>query len=145
MHADTAQNASRSPFAKSAMANGRRATLFGDGRSLASRRRRDVLAAFFAEAGDPAKLSASDKEIIQRLTTATVEIELLEAERVSGGKVDPVALATMINLQRRLLADLAALKQRLAASRVPATKAAHKPASSRKRTTALDALATFGA
>lgn len=106
---DTSEKAVASRTVRSAVSNGSRVTLFGDGRSAGARRFRDLVAEFAAEAGGMASLPASAQQLIRRLAQVSVELELLEAQRASGAAIDPVAFATIANLQRRLLGDLRAL------------------------------------
>ena len=111
--------AARSPAVRSALSNGSRVTLFGDGRSAGSRRYRDLVAEFAAEFGGFATLPATAQQVVRRTAQVSVELEILEATRASGQAIDPVAFVTLVNSQRRLLRDLEVLKAKLAPSRLP--------------------------
>ncbi len=104
---------------RSAISNGSRACLFGDGRSAGARRFRDLMIEFGAELGGFANLPATAQQVVRRLAQVSVELELLEAQRASGAAIDPVAFVTLVNSQRRLLRDLEAIKTKLAPSRQP--------------------------
>ena len=84
--------------------------LFGDGRSAGARRYRDLIQAFGDETGGFDRLNASGQQLVRRLAQVSVELELQDATRADGGVIDPVAYCTLVNSQRRLLADLERLK-----------------------------------
>ncbi|MDR3527399.1 MAG: hypothetical protein P4L57_08960 [Rhizomicrobium sp.] len=99
---------------RSAISNGSRLTLFGDGRSAGARRFRDLITEFGGEIGGFTTLSATAQQIVRRLAQVSVELELMEATRASGAGIDPVGFCSMVNSQRRLLRDLEGLKSRFA-------------------------------
>ena len=119
MQADHQGNGSRSAATRSAVSNGSRKALFGDGRSAGARRYRDLLQEFAAEFGGLASLPATGQQKVRRLAQVSVELELLEATRAAGGAIDPVAFCTLVNTQRRLMRDLEALVQRIQAKPGP--------------------------
>ena len=112
MRENSTDNASRSPTVRSALSNGTRSTLFGDGRSAGARRFRDLTFEFGAELGGFTTLPATAQQLIRRLAQVSVELELLEAQRAAGQMIDPVAFVTLVNSQRRLLRDLESLRGR---------------------------------
>jgi hypothetical protein len=112
MTPDRPANVPGSDRVRSAVSNGSRATLFGDGRSAGARRYRDLVAEFAAEVGGMAALPATTQQVVRRLAQVSVELELLEAQRAAGNAIDPVAFVTLVNSQRRLLRDLKSLRPR---------------------------------
>lgn len=94
--------------ARSAVSNGSKA-LFGDGRSAGARRYRDLVTSFSRDLGG--ELSAAADQVVRNLAQVSLELEILQARRASGQAIDPVAFCTLVNSQRRLLRDLAAMKR----------------------------------
>lgn len=99
---------------RSAMTNGNRSVLFGDGRSAGARRYRDLCIAFAGEVGGLSALPPSGQQTVKGLAQVSVELELLEAKRAAGEAIDPVAFVTLVNSQRRLLRDLRGFRPKTA-------------------------------
>ncbi|HEX3666186.1 MAG TPA: hypothetical protein VHU23_13260 [Rhizomicrobium sp.] len=106
MHPDQPQNAAAIPTTRSAVSNGSRRQLFGDQRSGGARRFRDLMLLFARELGGVGKVSITGLQTIRRLSQISVELEIFEARRASGEEIDPVAYATLSNVQARLLRTL---------------------------------------
>lgn len=90
--------------ARSRVSNGKQLFLDGDGRGVAVRRYRDVLAALVSDlGGDPSEAQAI---IARRAATLAVWCEQTESGMAAGNPIDIGAFTTATNALRRLLADL---------------------------------------
>jgi hypothetical protein len=128
MSADRSPVASISSRQRSAVTNGRRLFVDGDGNSAWSRRFRDLVAQHEADLGD--QLSAVQLSLVRRAATIEVELEHREGELSRGVPVDLDAYARAAGHLRRLLETLGI--ERRANTAVPslreylATKAANR-------------------
>jgi hypothetical protein len=90
--------------ARSRVSNGKQLFLEGDGRGVAVRRYRDLLAALVSDlGGDPSEAQAI---IARRAATLAVWCEQAESDMASGNPIDIGSFTTATNALRRLLADL---------------------------------------
>jgi hypothetical protein len=80
--------ARRQPTARSAVSNGRRLFVAGDGRSPWSRRYYDLIAAHVADMGGRANLSEAQVALIKRAATLEVELEQMEGKLSLGETID---------------------------------------------------------
>lgn len=81
-------NAARPPASRSAVSNGRRAFVLGDGRSPWARRQRDLMADLASDAGGAGTLSTAQLSLCRRCSTIMVELEWMEGQMSLGEKVD---------------------------------------------------------
>jgi hypothetical protein len=77
-----------------------------DGRSLAARRARDLVAALTADLGGDDNLSAAQRELIRRAALLAAYLEDAEARWLAGEQVDVAAWLSAIDRQRRTLMAL---------------------------------------
>ena len=109
MPPESPASAPRPPVAQSRVTNGS-CFLEGDQRTSGARRYRDICGALTREVdGEPGQ---QVEQTIRRIAGTSVAIERMEADLAGGQAVDPTALVRMVGLQRRLLKDFEALKQR---------------------------------
>jgi hypothetical protein len=73
-----------------------------DGRTIAAKRTRDLIAAIELDLGGADSLSTAEKQIIQRAALTGALAEDLEAKWLAGAPIDPALYATLGNAQRRL-------------------------------------------
>jgi hypothetical protein len=78
---------------RSAVTNGLRAFVLGDGNSPWARRQRDLLALHIADLGDEERLSENQLSLCRRAATLETELEMLEGQ-LSLGKVADLDLST---------------------------------------------------
>lgn len=103
-HAPNATPAAAQRTARSRVSNGKQLFLGGDGRGVAVRRYRDILAALVSDlGGDPSEAQAI---IARRAATLAVWCEQAESDMAGGNAIDIGAFTTATNALRRLLADL---------------------------------------
>jgi hypothetical protein len=88
---------------RSAVTNGLRAFVLGDGNSPWARRQRDLLALHIADLGDEERLSENQLSLCRRAATLETELEMLEGQ-LSLGKVADLDLYNRLsgNLRRIL-------------------------------------------
>ena len=88
---------------RSAVTNGERAFVLGDGNSPWARRQRDLLALHIANLGDEERLSENQLSLCRRAATLETELEMLEGQ-LSLGKVADLDLYNRLsgNLRRIL-------------------------------------------
>jgi len=110
MPADTSEVACTHRVSRSAVTNGSRISLFGDGRSAGARRYRDILASLASELGGLDTLPESARQTVRRAAQTSVECELLEAAKAAGKGVDALTYATLCNSNHRALRMLYRLK-----------------------------------
>jgi hypothetical protein len=80
--------APRQPTARSAVSNGKRLFVEGDGRSPWSRRYYDLIAAHVADMGGRSNLSEAQLALIKRAATLEVELEQMEGKLSLGETID---------------------------------------------------------
>jgi hypothetical protein len=78
----------RSPTNRSAVTNGRRLFVEGDGRSPWSRRFYDLISAHVADMGGRTNLSEAQLALIKRAATLEVELEAMEGKLSQGETID---------------------------------------------------------
>jgi hypothetical protein len=76
------------PASRSAVSNGRRAFVLGDGRGPWARRQRDLMADLASDAGGIEVLSTAQASLCRRCSTIMVELEFMEGQLSLGEKVD---------------------------------------------------------
>ena len=88
---------------RSAVTNGERAFVLGDGNSPWARRQRDLIALHLADLGGEERLSENQLSLCRRAATLETELEMLEGQ-LSLGKVADLDLYTRLsgNLRRIL-------------------------------------------
>jgi hypothetical protein len=91
---------------RSAVTNGRRMFVEGDGNSAWSRRFRDLVAQHAADLGGPDRLSEAQQSLIRRVSTIEVELEQREGELSRGMAVDLDGYSRAAGHLRRLLETL---------------------------------------
>jgi hypothetical protein len=98
--------APRSPTNRSAVTNGKRLFVEGDGRSPWSRRYYDLVAAHVADMGGRENLSEGQLALVKRSSTLQVELEQMEGRLSLGEPVDLDVYQRCSNSLRRLLESL---------------------------------------
>lgn len=97
--------AGRASTSRSALTNGRKLFISGNGNSAEARRFKDLVHAFADEVGGFSALGPADQQLVKRIAAVSVELEIIESKRGGPERPDPVAFATLINCQRRLLKE----------------------------------------
>lgn len=82
-----------------------------DGRTVAAKKAKALIAELESDLGGADRLSAGEREIVQRAALAAAMIEHMEAAWLSGTGLDVTAYNALVNNQRRLLETLG-LKRR---------------------------------
>ncbi len=103
---DCAATAGRLPTVRSAVSNGRKPFIDGDGRSPWSRRRRDLVELHIADMGGADRLSEAQISLAKRCATLEVQLEGLEALMSKGEPVDLDLYARVSSHLRRQLETL---------------------------------------
>jgi hypothetical protein len=98
--------------ARSAVSNGTNVLPGVDGRSVASRRYRDIVAALATDQGGSERLSEARLQLIRRFAAAAVLAEGLEAKLVGGEDIDIAEHAL-------LCSTLVRVAQRIGINRIP--------------------------
>jgi hypothetical protein len=93
----------RSPRTRSAVTNGRRLFVEGDGNSAWSRRYRDLIAGHGGDLGGEDLLSESEKSLIRRASAIECELEQMEGRLSRGEQVDLDAFTRAASHLRRIL------------------------------------------
>lgn len=106
MSATSAPIASLPSRTRSAVSNGSRLFVEGDGNSAWSRRFRDLVGQHGDDLGGRDRLSESQRSLIRRAATIEVELEQREGELSRGVAVDLDAYARAAGHLRRLLESL---------------------------------------
>lgn len=106
MPLDHEAHAPRSPVQMSRVTNGSQKLMWGDGRSRAARRYRDLITSFASEFGGFETLGPLSQQLVRSLASVSVELEAMECARVAGEVIDPIRFVRAVNVQRRLLRDL---------------------------------------
>jgi hypothetical protein len=91
---------------RSAVTNGRKLFVSGDGRSPWARRYRDLIAGHLSDLGGPENVSAGQASLIRRAAALECELEAAEGRLASGENGNLSAFASATNSLRRLLATL---------------------------------------
>lgn len=82
-----------------------------DGRTLAAKQARQLIDDLESDLGGRDRLSAAERELIQRAALAGAMLQDLETRYLMGRGIDVAAYSTLANAQRRLLATVG-LKRR---------------------------------
>jgi hypothetical protein len=96
-------------YGKSRVGNGNALLPGVDGRTVWSRRARDIIADLTADLGGPDSTSAAERSIIRRIAILSVELERLEAHFATSPQADADALDIYVRASgnvRRLLESL---------------------------------------
>jgi hypothetical protein len=96
--------AERAPATRSAVTNGRKQFVEGDGRTPWARRHRDVSALHIEDLGWP--LTEAQLSLCRRAATIEVELEKLEGRLSEGDEVDLDAYGRLVGQLRRILESL---------------------------------------
>jgi hypothetical protein len=91
---------------RSAVTNGTRAYVVGDGNSPWARRQRDLAAMHAEDAGGADSLSAAQLSLCQRAATLETELEFLEGQLSLGQRVDMDCYGRLAGHLRRILETL---------------------------------------
>lgn len=95
MSANRAPVASLSSRQRSAVTNGSRLFVEGDGNSAWSRRFRDVLEAIMSDLGGATALSEGQRQLARRCAMLSVQCERLEAAAIAGEAFDADLYGTL--------------------------------------------------
>ncbi|MGA2637290.1 MAG: hypothetical protein ABSF11_06135 [Methylocella sp.] len=98
--------APRPPRVRSAVSNGRRPFVVGDGRSPWARRHRDLIELHFDDLGGPDCLSEAQMSLCRRAATLEVELERIEGQLSLGNDADLDAYSRHAGGLRRILETL---------------------------------------
>jgi hypothetical protein len=93
---------------RSAVTNGTRAYVVGDGNSPWARRQRDLVAMHAEDAGGVESLSAAQLSLCQRAATLETELELLEGQLSLGKQIDLDCYGRLAGHLRRILETIGA-------------------------------------
>jgi len=74
-----------------------------DGRTLAAKAAKALVADLENDLGGTDRLSAGERALVVRAAVSTAMIEHIEATWLSGGELDVAAYTALVNVQRRLL------------------------------------------
>jgi hypothetical protein len=96
----------RPPRIRSAVSNGRRMFVEGDGNSAWSRRYRDLIIGHVNDMGGDALLSESEKSLIRRASAIECELEQMEGQLSRRESVDLDAFTRAAGHLRRILETL---------------------------------------
>jgi hypothetical protein len=99
-------SATRLPQQRSAVTNGRRLFVRGDGNSAWSRRYRDLIAGHVTDMGGESLLSESEKSLIRRASAIECELEQMEGRLSQREPVDLDAFTRAAGHLRRILETL---------------------------------------
>jgi hypothetical protein len=108
--------APRPPRIRSAVTNGRRVFVEGDGRSAWTRRYRDLIAGHVSDLGGPSVLSESQLSLVRRASAIECELEQMEGRLSRGDQVDLDAFTRAAGHLRRILETIG-LERRLGTRR----------------------------
>jgi hypothetical protein len=97
---------SRPPRTRSAVTNGRRLFVEGDGNSAWSRRYRDLIAGHVSDLGGKSELSESQLSLIRRASALECELEQQEGRLSRGETIDLDEFGRATNTLRRTLETL---------------------------------------
>lgn len=96
----------QSPRQRSAVTNGRRTFVDGDGNAAWTRRWRDLVRAHASDLGGADILSEAQSSLIRRVATIEIELEQLEGKLSKGEAVDLDAYTRAAGHLRRILETL---------------------------------------
>ncbi|TCU68244.1 hypothetical protein EDE08_109359 [Bradyrhizobium sp. R2.2-H] len=82
-----------------------------DGRTLAARTAKALIAELASDMGGVDRLSAAERALIHRAALAGAMADDMEATWLSGRPIDVAAYTTLVNAQRRLLATVGLKRQ----------------------------------
>ncbi len=99
-------DASLPPRQRSAVTNGRRLFVEGDGNSAWSRRYRDLIAGHISDMGGRSLLSEAQVSLVRRASAIEVELEQAEGKLSRGEAVDLDAFTRAASHLRRILETL---------------------------------------
>jgi hypothetical protein len=91
---------------RSAISNGKRLFVEGDGTSAWSRRYRDLIAAHVSDLGGTTELSEAQQSLVKRAAALETELEQLEGKLSLGESIDLDAYGRATNTLRRTLEAL---------------------------------------
>jgi hypothetical protein len=98
--------ASIAPMQRSAVTNGRRPFVDGDGNSAWTRRYADLVRGHVADLGGGDVLSEAEIGLIKRASTLEVELERMEGKLSKGEQIDLDLYGRSLNTLRRTLESL---------------------------------------
>jgi hypothetical protein len=104
--ADRNATDSRPSRQRSAVSNGRRLFVEGDGNSAWSRRYRDLIASHVSDLGGASLLSEAQRSLIKRASAIELELEQAEGRLSMGQQIDLDAYTRAAGHLRRLLETL---------------------------------------
>ena len=96
----------RLPRVRSAVTNGRRLFVVGDGNSAWSRRYRDLIAGHISDLGGATVLSESQTSLVRRASAIECELEQMEGRLSRGDNVDLDSFTRAASHLRRILETL---------------------------------------
>ena len=91
---------------RSAVTNGRKLFVAGDGNSAWSRRYRDLIAGHVSDLGGSDVLSEAQKSLVRRVATIELELEQMDGKLSMGDEIDLDAYGRATNTLRRTLETL---------------------------------------
>src|SRR5436309_15895211 len=103
---DRHEAALRAPRQRSAVTNGRRLFVEGDGNSAWSRRYRDLVAGHVSDLGGRSALSEAQVSLVRRASTIELELEQLEGRLSKGEAIDLDVFTRAASHLRRILESL---------------------------------------
>jgi len=92
--------------ARSAVSNGRRSFVDGDGKSVWARRHRDLVELHVADMGGGDRLSEAQISLVKRASTIEVQLEFEEGRLSKGEEIDLDAFTRVAGHLRRILETL---------------------------------------
>ena len=96
----------RSSRTRSAVSNGRRSFVDGDGKTVWARRHRDLVELHLADLGNVEGLSEAQHSLCRRAATLEVQLESLEGQLSKGEDVDLDSYSRTVGHLRRVLETL---------------------------------------
>jgi hypothetical protein len=96
----------RAPRQRSAVTNGKRAFVDGDGNAAWTRRWRDLVMAHASDLGGADALSEAQSSLVRRVATIEIELEQLEGKLSKGEPVDLDCYTRAASHLRRILETL---------------------------------------
>jgi hypothetical protein len=106
MPADRIDTEALPPRQRSAVTNGRRRFIEGDGRSAWSRRFRDLISAHVSDLGGVPAISAAQLSLIRRASAIEIELERMEGKLAQDEAVDFDLFSRATGHLRRVLETL---------------------------------------
>lgn len=102
MSAGSAASVDRPPRGRSAVTNGSRWFVDGDGNSAWSRRYRDLVHEHAADLGGIDSLTQAQLSLVRRVSTLQLELEQQEGRASMGEPLDVTAYTTAVNCLKRI-------------------------------------------